>query len=222
MKLTTCHLLRSQSAGLVAGLVLLLVISAIVGRASGQLPVGEGVTRSPLADWLKYYGAVAAMPPSPLPNANHLTASLSVAAAGCADNTGGKLLLVSISQRHLWACDGPDIAYDSPVISGMDWLAADLTPTGNFTIYGKQNNLYLKGADSTGSWNDYVNYWLPFLSNAYGVYGFHDATWRPESAFGNISQDSASASHGCVELPLSTAAWVYQWAPIGTAVTIVK
>jgi lipoprotein-anchoring transpeptidase ErfK/SrfK len=61
---------------------------------------------------------------------------------------------------------------------------------------------------------------MPFLTNKYGVYGFHDATWRASSAFGKISPDSAEASHGCVELPLSTAKWLYGWANIGTTVII--
>ncbi|MGH7194071.1 MAG: L,D-transpeptidase family protein, partial [Candidatus Saccharimonadales bacterium] len=52
------------------------------------------------------------------------------------------------------------------------------------------------------------------------TYGFHDATWRPNSEFGKVSPDSSNASHGCVELPLSTAAWLYGWAGIGTTVRI--
>jgi lipoprotein-anchoring transpeptidase ErfK/SrfK len=102
----------------------------------------------------------------------------------------------------------------------MENLPADLTPVGTYHIYAKEINLYLKGSDSTGSWNDYVNYWMPWLDNQYGQYGFHDATWRPDSAFGNISPYSSDASHGCVELPLATAKWLYNWAQIGTTVTV--
>src|SRR5262249_11057641 len=135
-------------------------------------------------------------------------------------NTASKLILVSISQRHMWACSGTSVAYNSAVVTGMEQLAADLTPTGTYHIYGKSTNLYLKGSDSTGSWNDYVNYWMPFLHNQYGSYGFHDATWRPDSAFGNIDPNSNQASHGCVETPLAAAKWLYNWAPVGTTVTI--
>ncbi len=147
---------------------------------------------------------------------------IDVAVTSCATNNLSHNIVVSIKQRHLWACDGITTTYDSPVITGMAFLAADLTPTGSFHIYSKQANLYLTGSDSTGSWNDYVNYWLPFLSNRYGVYGFHDATWRDNSAFGSVSPDSTDASHGCVELPLSTAAWINSWAGIGTTVTIIN
>lgn len=139
----------------------------------------------------------------------------------CLSNTGVQdAVIVSISKRHLWACDGSNQMYDSSVITGMENLPADLTPTGTYHIYAKQTDLTLKGSDSTGSWNDYVNYWMPFLSNQYGIYGFHDATWRKDSDFGTIDPYSSNASHGCVELPLATAKWLYGWAAVGTAVII--
>ncbi len=138
----------------------------------------------------------------------------------CASNTETKLLLVSISQRTLWGCEGINVVYTSKVITGMNFLAADLTPPGTYHIYSKQTNQHLIGKDSTGSWDDFVYYWMPFLSNQYGIYGFHDATWRPAGAFGTVSPDSSDASHGCVETPQTTAAWIYNWAPIGTTVTI--
>ena len=138
----------------------------------------------------------------------------------CAGNDLAKQALISISQRHLWACQGASAIYSSAVVTGMENLPADLTPTGTYHVYGKQTNLYLNGSDSTGSWHDYVYYWMPFLDNQYGAYGFHDATWRPAGAFGNISPFSTNASHGCVELPLATAKWLYNWVAIGTTVTI--
>jgi lipoprotein-anchoring transpeptidase ErfK/SrfK len=61
---------------------------------------------------------------------------------------------------------------------------------------------------------------MPFLDNQYGTYGFHDATWRKASEFGNISPTSQEASHGCIELPLASQKWLYNWAPVGTTVTV--
>lgn len=138
----------------------------------------------------------------------------------CATNSVSKVVLVSISARHLWACQGTQELYNSPVVTGISYLAADLTPPGTYHVYDKVTHTVLTGSDSTGSWNDPVSYWMPFLDNQYGAYGFHDATWRPNSAFGNISPNSANGSHGCVELPLATAAWLYSWVDVGTTVTI--
>ena len=104
----------------------------------------------------------------------------------------------------------------------MEMYAADMTPTGTYYISSKVTDTVLKGSDATGSWDDPVSYWMPFLHDGYGTYGFHDATWRADSDFGNIDPNSTNASHGCVELPLSTAAWLYNWAAIGTAVAIVN
>lgn len=143
-----------------------------------------------------------------------------VLASHCKANTAGQAIVVSISKRHMWVCSGTKVAYDSPVVTGMENFAADLTPTGTYTIYDKLTNQDLRGSDSTGSWDNHVDYWLPFLDNQYGTYGFHDATWRKDSDFGNISPYSNKASHGCVEVPLAAMKWLYDWTPVGTKVSI--
>jgi hypothetical protein len=150
------------------------------------------------------------------------TKQVQAATTPCAGNTVSKLIIVSISKRHLWACSTSTQQYDSAVVTGMENIPADLTPTGTYQIYGKQTNLYLDGSDSTGSWHDYVSYWMPFLHNQYGTYGFHDATWRANTDFGNIDPYSSQGSHGCVELPLATAKWIYNWAENGATVTIIS
>lgn len=138
----------------------------------------------------------------------------------CAGNTLSKLIVASISQRHLWVCQGSQIVYQTPVITGDMNVIADATPVGTYKIYAKETKVYLTGSDSRGSWNDFVNYWMPFLDNQYGVFGLHDATWRTASDFGSISPYSNNASHGCIELPLSAGEWIYNWSTIGTPVTI--
>jgi lipoprotein-anchoring transpeptidase ErfK/SrfK len=138
----------------------------------------------------------------------------------CAGNNDGKLIKISIDQRRLWACDGTKVELSSAVITGLRGHAETETPIGTYHIYAKQTNTTLKGSDSRGAWSDPVYYWMPFLDNQYGTYGFHDATWRKDSAFGNVSPDSQDASHGCIELPLATSKWLYNWAPVGTTVTV--
>ncbi len=162
-------------------------------------------------------------PKSTLPTAQTSQSSVAAAVAQtsvCTANSLSNDVIVSITKRHLWACSGKQQVYQSPVVTGIAYLPADLTPTGTYRVYSKQTNLHLKGSDTTGSWDDPVSYWMPFLHNKYGTYGFHDATWRAASDFGNISPNSANASHGCVELPLATAKWLYSWVNIGTSVTI--
>ncbi len=122
-----------------------------------------------------------------------------------------KQVIVSLSQQHMWVCNGKDEVYQPAVTSGATKLG-DATPTGTWQIYAKQTNRYLTGSDSRGSWNDYVNYWMPF----YGDYGFHDASWQT-FLFGDLQKYPIQGSHGCVHLPM---AWLYNWAQVGTTVSV--
>lgn len=144
----------------------------------------------------------------------------------CKDNTLDKEVIISISAQHMWACTGTTTEYDNPVVTGMEKYPNDLTPPGTYKIYAKQTNTRLTGSDQFGSWDDPVSYWMPFLSNNYGVYGFHDATWRAASDFGKINihapftTTAKSGSHGCVEMPLTAMKWLYDWSSVGTTVVI--
>ncbi len=138
----------------------------------------------------------------------------------CSNNSLSKAIITSISQRHLWACEGTQVAYQTAVITGDINVVADATPIGTYHIYDKSTSLYLNGSDSRGTWHDYVNYWMPFLSNQYGVFGIHDATWRTSSDFGNVSPYSGNSSHGCIEMPLAASQWLFNWSRVGTTITI--
>jgi lipoprotein-anchoring transpeptidase ErfK/SrfK len=201
--------------GKLLAVLLIVVVAGLLIHSFGHknAAIVTKVTRPVTSHIAKKVVATTATPaPAPV--------AAPVATTPCTGNTLDERIVVSISQRHLWACDQGASAYDSPVVTGISYLAADLTPTGTYHIYEKETDQDLVGSDSTGSWNDFVYYWMPFLHNQYGTYGLHDATWRDPSAFGNISPDSADASHGCVEMPLATAKWIYNWSYIGTTVTI--
>jgi lipoprotein-anchoring transpeptidase ErfK/SrfK len=130
----------------------------------------------------------------------------------CSPNTLSELILVNITQQQLWACQGSALVYNTPVTTGAYQVAGDATPTGTWHIYAKERDTYLTGP----TWDDFVNYWMPF----YGAYGFHDATWQT-FPFGG-PQYPTQGSHGCVHLPLPAMAWLYNWARIGTTVTVTQ
>jgi lipoprotein-anchoring transpeptidase ErfK/SrfK len=194
-------------------IVLLLVAAGLWFHYGGHTNVSK------VSQATKSTASANAAQPIKTPAATPVAAA-PAATNNCAGNTLNELVIVSISQRHLWACNQSSQVYDSAVVTGISYLAADLTPVGTYHVYAKETDQHLIGSDSTGSWNDFVYYWMPFLHNQYGSYGFHDATWRDANAFGNISPDSPDASHGCVEMPLATAKWLYNWVYVGTTVTI--
>ncbi len=130
----------------------------------------------------------------------------------CSDNTYSKLLLVSVSQQHLWACQGRKQVDSTPVTTGAK-VHHRQTPLGSWRVQGKQRNRYLVGP----GYRDYVHYWMPFN----GDFGLHDASWQT-MPFGS-SQWPKQGSHGCVHVPTKTMAWIYRWARVGnTVVTIEK
>lgn len=124
-------------------------------------------------------------------------------------------IVVSIGKQHLWACNGSTQLYDTDVTTGAYKIDDDATPTGTWHIYAKETDRYLNGSDAHGSWHDYVKYWMPFN----GDYGFHDATWQT-FPFGDLKQYGTQGSHGCVHLPDEAAAWLYNWASVGTTVQV--
>lgn len=136
----------------------------------------------------------------------------------CVGNTsGGKTVLVSITKQHMWSCQGTTTVEQSAVTTGSTDVpnnVDDATPTGTFQIYEKFRDLPLKGCDANGCWDDYVQYWMPFDT----AVGFHDASWQT-FPFGSNNYKT-QGSHGCVQLPTATAAWLYNWAPIGTKVVV--
>jgi len=92
------------------------------------------------------------------------------------------------------------------------------TPTGEYSILNKATNQTLIGADENHDnkpdYKSYVNYWMPFLGNAYGL---HDASWR--SRFGG-SIYSYAGSHGCINLPREKAAELFDLVNVGDKVNI--
>ncbi len=212
MKLVIPHLRKVPELPLLAvvGVLFLAVVGTfILGGRAAELRE-SGVT-----------AAEAAVPRRTqqlsLPALASATTAQSAVGPNCAENGASKLLLVSISQQHLWACDGTRLVKDTAVTTGAPNAPKgvdDSTPTGSWHVYSKQTNRYLSGCDVNGCWHDYVQYWLPFD----GSVGFHDASWQT-FPFGS-SEYRTDGSHGCVHLPADFISWLYAWAPVGTTVTV--
>lgn len=126
----------------------------------------------------------------------------------------GRYIEINLSQQRLWVYQDKKVIYESPITSGATGSGYP-TVTGLFSIQAKQTNRNLNGYAIGYDYNVFVKYWMPFSGN----YGLHDASWR--SAFGG--QDYYyGGSHGCVNLPSATAAFLFGWATVGTPVWVHK
>jgi lipoprotein-anchoring transpeptidase ErfK/SrfK len=83
--------------------------------------------------------------------------------------------------------------------------AATPTVTGVFEIYDRYREARMQGAD-------YDIPDVPYVMYFQGGYGFHGAYWHKR--FGT------PVSHGCVNLAVDQAKWLYEFAPIGTPVVV--
>jgi hypothetical protein len=135
--------------------------------------------------------------------------SLGTDATPCAGNAAARFILVSITDQRVWMCQRTLQVYSTLVTTGAVRVGNG-TPVGTWQIQSRETNRYLVGP----GYRDFVHYWMPFD----GDFGFHDAPWQtmPYGAPGYTD----NGSHGCVHLPAAAMAWLYQWAPTGTTVTI--
>ena len=127
----------------------------------------------------------------------------------------GRYIEINLSTQQLWVYQDSQVIYSSPITSGATGRGFP-TVTGLFSIYSKSTNIWLDGRAYGENYNYrvLVDYWMPF----HGGFGLHDA-WRWRTSFGG-SDYYYNGSHGCVNLPLATAAFIYNWADVGTPVWV--
>ena len=121
---------------------------------------------------------------------------------------GGSYVEIDLTNQKLYLYKNGERLLTTSLVSGSV-VKGYCTPTGVYSIYSKQTDRYLTGAD----YRSFVSYWMPFL----GGYGLHDATWR--SSFGGTIYHY-NGSHGCVNLPKSAAKTVYNNVSVGTKVIL--
>jgi hypothetical protein len=89
------------------------------------------------------------------------------------------------------------------------------TPAGKFKVYKKVVSRYMQGPLP----GDDEEYDLPGV--AWAMY-FTPAGNVIHAAYWNQLIGKANKSHGCVNLRFKDAQWLYNWAPVGTPVTVVS
>lgn len=186
------------------GRVLRVQTEARDGRQVTNAPAIAAAIMSSLAGGKAYAGAFAlkAVPAgwtqrTVAPGAEHLAYPAAV---------GEKWIDVNLSRHTMTAYIGAK-AVLGPVAM-VNGAPATPSLVGTYYIQRKYAADRMRGLNADGTSYDTPD--VPWVSYFHGGYALHGAPWR--STFGY------AASHGCINLPVSTAKWVYDWAPIGTAV----
>ena len=117
-----------------------------------------------------------------------------------------KWIDVDLTAQTLRAFEGDTLVYETLISSGR---APYYTVTGQFRIYLRYESQTMDGR-YLGF--DYVTPGVPHVQYFYKDFALHGAFWH--NNFGNPE------SHGCVNLSLPDAEWLYQWAEYGTLVNV--
>lgn len=117
-------------------------------------------------------------------------------------------IAIDLSAQWLTAYEGDMVVYRAPVATGRDGFN---TPPGNFAIYDKLRMQTMVGSAGGESWHVPD---IPWVMYVVGGVALHGTYWH--NAFGS----GLRMSHGCINLDMDDAQWLYEWADIGTTVTI--
>jgi hypothetical protein len=124
---------------------------------------------------------------------------------------GYKEIVVSISQQYMWAYEDGLPVIETYVSTGTAETIEVTTPVGYWSILSKYDVQSMEGTIS----NEYYFVpdvpWVMYFDNLGNA--IHGAYWH--NNFGT------PMSHGCVNLPLYVAEFLYGWAPVGTLVTVI-
>ena len=115
---------------------------------------------------------------------------------------GDRWIDVDLTNQMVYAYEGAVIV-NSFLVSTGTWLTP--TVTGEYKVYVKYRSAPMSGP----------GYYLPdvpYIMYFYKSYGLHGTYWH--NNFGT------PMSHGCVNLRTDEAAWLFDWASIGTVVNV--
>jgi lipoprotein-anchoring transpeptidase ErfK/SrfK len=116
--------------------------------------------------------------------------------------TNTRWLEVNLSTQRLVAWEGGVPIYAIIVSTGT---VNHPTLSGSFAVQSKHRTARMQG-------DDYDVPDVPFVMYYDGNYGIHGTYWH--------NQFGTPMSHGCVNVAVDHAEWIYNWAAIGTPVVV--
>ncbi|MBN1920102.1 MAG: LysM peptidoglycan-binding domain-containing protein [Anaerolineae bacterium] len=124
---------------------------------------------------------------------------------------GARHIYIYLSQQHLYAYEGDRLVYSFVVSSGR---APTYTRTGDFRVQSKVPNAW------GSTWNIWMPHWLGIYWSGGLENGIHALPVLPSGQTLWAGYLGTPVSFGCIVLGTYEAQQLYQWAEIGTPVTI--
>lgn len=122
-------------------------------------------------------------------------------------HAGEKWIDVDLSRNTVTAYEGLDVVHGPVAIN--HGAPGHETVTGVYHVYLKYPK---QDMGCTPDW-PYCAKDVPWVAYFTGSYALHGAPWVAEFGRGSVG-----GSHGCVNLPVGEAQWIYQWSEVGTPV----
>ncbi len=127
----------------------------------------------------------------------------------------GKLIVISLSRQVLTAYQDGTAVLSTFITTGRPALP---TPPGVYHIFARYSPYLMVSPWGYGSGFWYPPSWTNWaMEFGRGGYFIHDAPWR--SWYGPGSNTYAG-THGCVNVPYSQMAFLWNWTPMGTTVVV--
>jgi lipoprotein-anchoring transpeptidase ErfK/SrfK len=122
-----------------------------------------------------------------------------------------KEIVVSVGRQSMWAYQDGKLVTASLVSTGTAASMATTTPVGYYTILSKFRTQTMSGVIDNEKYKVPDVPWVMYFDNLGNA--LHGTYWHEN--FGK------PMSHGCVNLPMNVAEYLFTWAPEGTAVSII-
>ena len=180
------------------------------GDTLGQIAASHGVTLLALiqANGLANPNLIYTGQRLAIPGAGR---SVSGAAAPNLSSDGGKRIVIDLSEQHLYAYQGERLVYSFVASSGA---APTYTGVGEFRVQSKIPKAF--GA----TWNIWMPFWLGVYWAGSTENGIHALPILPNGQTLWTGFLGRPISYGCIVLGTQEAQLLYNWADLGTPVTI--
>jgi lipoprotein-anchoring transpeptidase ErfK/SrfK len=128
-----------------------------------------------------------------------------------------RAVVVRLASQTLTAYLNGRSVLRTPVTTGRPALP---TPVGKYAVQYRASPYTFVSPWPPGS-----PYYYPPTAVTWAMYFYdndflHDDPAEPSSAYGAGSEYGPYASHGCVHVPHSVMAWLFNWLPIGATVIV--